>query len=636
MSDNFPDLAQTVQALLDLRGDLLQLEADWESRILELPEASRPSARNLLHYVGLRRQDLRPLQERLARLGASSLGRCEPAVMISLLRVIELLRRVAVETMGDGRTADEQSSPTPASGIDFGYGPRIIQERADALFGSSNSERRVRIMVTMSTAAADDPQFIERLMLDGMDCLRINCAHDDPAVWNRMIENLRMAEERLGRRCRVLMDLGGPKLRTGPIEASPPVLKWRPQRDAFGRVLIPARLLLTPPSARIEQHDADASLSVSRSLFKQLEVGDRLHCRDARGRLRTLHVVARRPAGWLVESTRTGYLTPGMKLRRVARGANRGSERIAGRVEPFDGRVRPLELRAGDSLWLDAHLLPGRHAIRDDAGRATSPARIGCTLPEVVSQLKLGERVLFDDGKIVALVRETRPDAARLEVTWPTQGVGKLQADKGINFPDSELELSSLTEKDLRDLDFVVRHADLVGYSFVRTPRDVKRLQDELQRRGGERLGIVLKIENRQSFERLPALLLAAMRNHSAGVMIARGDLAVECGYERLAEVQEEILWLCEAAHMPVVWATQVLENLAKTGSPSRAEITDAAMSERAECVMLNKGPHIRDAVRMLDDILGRMQSHQSKKRSLFRRLRVAEFAAPGKLFGES
>ncbi len=66
----------------------------------------------------------------------------------------------------------------------------------------------------------------------------------------------------------------------------------------------------------------------------------------------------------------------------------------------------------------------------------------------------------------------------------------------------------------------------------------------------------------------------------------------MECGYQRLAEVQEEILWICEAAHVPVIWATQVLETLAKKGMPSRSEITDAAMGERAECVMLNKGPY--------------------------------------------
>jgi pyruvate kinase len=115
------------------------------------------------------------------------------------------------------------------------------------------------------------------------------------------------------------------------------------------------------------------------------------------------------------------------------------------------------------------------------------------------------------------------------------------------------------------------------------------------------------------------------MRSPAAGVMIARGDLAIECGYERMAEVQEEMLWIAEAAHMPVIWATQVLENLAKMGQPSRAEITDAAMSERAECVMLNKGPYIIAAVRVLDNILRRMQAHQSKKASRLRPLSLAQ-----------
>ena len=106
--------------------------------------------------------------------------------------------------------------------------------------------------------------------------------------------------------------------------------------------------------------------------------------------------------------------------------------------------------------------------------------------------------------------------------------------------------------------------------------------------------------------------------------MVARGDLAVEVGFERLAEVQEEILWLCEAAHIPVIWATQVLENMAKSGRPSRAEVSDAAMSGRAECVMLNKGPYIDEAVRFLAGVLERMEAHQSKRRNMMRRLAIS------------
>jgi pyruvate kinase len=119
----------------------------------------------------------------------------------------------------------------------------------------------------------------------------------------------------------------------------------------------------------------------------------------------------------------------------------------------------------------------------------------------------------------------------------------------------------------------------------------------------------------------LPEIMLSSMGQRRLGIMIARGDLAVELGSVRMAEMQEEILWLCEAAHVPVIWATQVLETLAKSGIHSRPEISDAAMSVRAECVMLNKGPYIMDALTVLDHILVRMQEHQHKKSSRLRAL---------------
>src|SRR6516165_5653228 len=155
-------------------------------------------------------------------------------------------------------------------------------------------------------------------------------------------------------------------------------------------------------------------------------------------------------------------------------------------------------------------------------------------------------------------------------------------------------------------------HADVVGYAFVRQASDGDELHARLADLNGHHLGIVVKIETRRAFEALPSVMLAARRRPAAGVLIARGALAVEWGYERLAEVQEAMLWLAEAAHLPVIWATQGLETRAKMGQPSRADITDAARSERAECVMLNKGPYIVAAVRVLENILRRMQAHQS------------------------
>jgi pyruvate kinase len=160
--------------------------------------------------------------------------------------------------------------------------------------------------------------------------------------------------------------------------------------------------------------------------------------------------------------------------------------------------------------------------------------------------------------------------------------------------------------------------------SFVRSAGDVLDLQAQLREMGVSQMGTVLKIETRQAFENLQAILLAALRQPPVGIMVARGDLAVEIGFERLAEVQEEILWLCEAAHVPVIWATQVLDTMARRGIPTRAEVSDAAKGIRAECVMLNKGPYIVEAVRFLSGVLDRMSDHQSKHRPMMRRLAVS------------
>jgi pyruvate kinase len=239
----------------------------------------------------------------------------------------------------------------------------------------------------------------------------------------------------------------------------------------------------------------------------------------------------------------------------------------------------------------------GKPAEYEEDEVGYQPAQIGCSLPAVFRDAKPGERIFFDDGKIEGVIRAVHKEGVepRLEVkiTNAVNGTAKLRAEKGINLPDTKLRISPLTAKDLEDLEFATKYGDLVSLSFVRRPEDVTELVRELDRLGATQTGIILKIENRAAVEALPRILLTAMGRPITAVMVARGDLGVEIGFERMAEIQEEILWICEAAHVPVIWATQVLESLVKRGLPSRAEVTDAAMSGRAECVMLNKGPHI-------------------------------------------
>lgn len=197
----------------------------------------------------------------------------------------------------------------------------------------------------------------------------------------------------------------------------------------------------------------------------------------------------------------------------------------------------------------------------------------------------------------------------------------RIQSDKGINFPEAVFNLPPLTRKDLTDLDFICVHADLVGFSFVETLADMEKLMSELAKRNASELPIIAKIETNLAVKNLPDIILGTIGRHNLGIMIARGDLAVELGSARLAEIQEELLWLCEAAHVPVIWATQVLESITKKGTRSRPEFTDAAMAVRAECVMLNKGPYILDAIEALVSVMVRMHEHQRKKFSRLRAL---------------
>lgn len=301
------------------------------------------------------------------------------------------------------------------------------------------------------------------------------------------------------------------------------------------------------------------------------------------------------------------------------------------RVSKVDGDSARVTLPSSGAsgaqpgFWLckDVKDAKRARASADGAG-AEAALAVSCTIPEVVDHLRPGHRVFYDDGRLGGTVKLAAEGAALVAVDFARQGSVKLKPGKGLNFPDTELGIPALAPKDLEDLDFIARHADMVGLSFVRSPSDVERFQAELAAREAAHLGLVLKIETTPAFSRFPRLLLTAMRSENVGVMLARGDMAVEMGFVRLAEVQEELLWLCEAALVPAIWATQVLESLNKTGVPTRGEVTDAAMSSRAECVMLNQGENIVATVDFVVDVLQRMHEHQDKKRALMRPLSVS------------
>ena len=604
---------QLIEVLSSVHDRCLKMETLMSPELRRVAAPYRASARNLIHYLGLRQYDLRDFQRELSAFGLSSLGRVEAQTLAGLDAVLAALHKL------DRRKLTRTAETLPP--VDFESGPDLLARHTNDLLGPEPEKRGVRIMVTMPSGAATEYKLVRDLLQAGMDVMRVNCAHDDAAAWRSMVENLRRAVSEVGRPCKVLMDLGGPKLRTGRIEAEHHLVHWKPARDVCGLVTSPARVWLSHAGAASAPSSDLVVLPVQQSLVKFLRKGDTVFVKDTRGRMRALEVVRIAKNGAEATSTRSAHVLQGalVRLRRA------GRTLIESRVGLLSAIEEPLILRKGDRLIVTSGEQPGGPLRRRPSGRLKNLPHIPCTLPQVFADVRPGERIYFDDGKIEGVIKRANKKQLEVQITDAAHDGSKLRPDKGINLPDTKINLPALTDKDLTDLRFVVRFADMVGLSFVRRPEDVILLAKHIAELGATGIGVVLKIENRAAFDQLPRILLAGLRTPPLGVMVARGDLAVEIGFERLAEVQEEMLWFCEAAHVPIIWATQVLENMAQTGKPSRAEVTDAAMSGRAECVMLNKGPHIIDAVRFLDNVLERMQLHQQKKRSMLRKLSISE-----------
>ena len=615
-----PDVPGLLARMLQLREAVDRaaraLQRDWSAHLHM--RVYRPSAANLAAYIALRRHDLRPIQSYLAALGLSSLGRCEGHVMATLDAVIHALRR-----MQGTRAARPQIAHVSR---EITGDPILLRRHTNRLFGAPPAHRWTRFMVTLPTEAGSQYAFVRDVLRQGMDCARINCAHDGPAAWRGMIRNVRRAERELGRPCRILMDLGGPKLRTGPVKTGDALLRLKVARSARGKLTAPAQVLLDASAAPLEPVPAGRSgpeaplrLRVERAWLDRVRPGDVIRFIDVRGRERRMTVQRRAGAdGALATLAKGAWIGALLGLEHLPR---RGAKRSVSASCAITARPLPVGVEQGDALLLSRDPVPGEPKRVDRRGRVRQAARISCSEAAIFSALRVGHQVWIDDGKIGAVVEALDERGAWLRVTHARPGGERIAPGKGLNFPDSTLPLPALSATDLADLDFAARHADIVGLSFVRSAADMDALARELARRGRTNLGVIAKIETRAALKNLPEIMVRGAGGHPFGVMIARGDLAVEIGYERLAEIQEEILWLCEAAHVPVIWATQVLEGLVKRGRPTRAEISDAALSQRAECVMLNKGPFLLQALAVLDNVVARMRDHQRKKTAQYRAL---------------
>lgn len=477
------DLNEVLSRLSAIEKEMESIPSEYLETLNQVHPSNLISAKNLLKYLVLRRTDVQNLQDDLHRFGLSSLASCESHTHFQVQSTLERL----------GVTFEHKDLSTS----EFAF--QKIHKSSEVLFGHTHQEWPSSIMVTMDSAFLDKKHAIRDLLRNGMAVARINCAHDDESIWEKMILKIREQSQEEGIECKIHVDLAGPKLRVVLLKA--------------------------------------------------------------------------------------------------------GKEK---------GKVK---IEEGQTIWLSDS---AEHFSEEEI--VISPGEEG-----VIDALKVGERVFIDDGLTLAKIEEVTDRGLKLSIERDSSKKSKIKAEKGINFPDSHLPISSLTAFDLDCLPFVVKHADTVGFSFVRKASDLENLRTELAKFSDDLPPVILKIETGEAVENLPQLLLEGMKEAHFGVMIARGDLAVEIGFERMVEIQEEISWLCEAGHVPVIWATQVLESLHKSGVASRAEITDAGRAAMAECMMINKGEHTLKVLKTLRDIAKRSRGLKMKNRLLFRELGIAQ-----------
>ena len=478
---------EKIQIIVDQVEEILKKLNKDQKRNADVLSEIHPfhikSAANLINYLSLRSFDLKELQRKLGYLGMSRLARAEAHIEASL----KITRFYLNQLIG------KKSAWPSKQTISIKKSEKQLIKNTNRLFGDPPAHRRQRIMVTMPGFSATDYELVEQMIQQGMKIARINCAHDLPDIWQGIIDHIKFADKKLGKRTIIAMDVSGPKIRTGELEKAIPLL-------------------------------------------------------------------------------------------------------------------------AGDVIKLSRIPHQGIMAVHNDKGALLSPATVSCTLPEVFDFLQAGDPVYFDDGTIKGEINFMERDFAEVKIIRAGQNGAKLKADKGINFPESGLSIHGLTKKDRENLPFIARHADIVNYSFVNTAEDVREMHHALKDLGvWDKLGVIYKIETQLAYNNLVQLLLEALKAPKVGIMIARGDLAIEAGWDQMGNIQKEMLAICHACHVPIVWATQVLEKLAKKGLPSRSEITDAVNATKAECIMLNKGPHIVKAIQLLDQIIVDAEQFQFK-----------------------
>jgi len=566
---------------------------------------------NLQHYKVLRSEDRKGLQEKLFSLALSSLGRSFAHIAWS----IETLSEQIESSLSAHIENNSPEKFSPELTINDALALNI--SNAKLLFGGKAttqlSRQKTAIMVTLpSNAAENNGVLIRDLAKVGVNAFRINTAHDDASTWRAMakiIQEINLSYDD-DSKIKIFVDLAGPKIRTGKIRrVNTPIV------IGSNKVLKSVHITQSKDMDTHAEYFNDitreklpAQIVLNKRIYKKLEVDSVLKIVDTNSKKAFITITEIYDDFIKGSIDKKVYLDDSAKIYR---------KRKPGKILNIQKQVELIRLKKEDLLIIGEEDEEGYAALYDENRNLIEHAYIGCSFQGIAEHVDIGEKIFIDDGKIGLEVMKIEGRLITCRVTLAKENGTLIKEEKGINFPDSHIVTEALTQNDKENLLNVLDFIDHISLSFCQSAQDVKDLKNLLREHGREDIGIVTKIETKRAVSNMPEILEELLDWQKSAVMIARGDLAIEVGFENLAYVQESLLDICDAAHIPVIWATQVLENQMKNNLPSRAEITDAAMSGRAECVMLNKGAFAINTINVLKHILHDMHSISKKSRQL-------------------
>lgn len=564
--------------------ELKKIQAAMLSRRLEVPACAprNGSCLNMQDFLTLKKFDLVALQHTLSDLGLSSLSRAHFHLLYTIEQEIALLQRVLGMEVEPGHGS---ASPTKVF--------KAMADRSDFLKGTDKKPNAV--MITLPSEAATT-SFIEDVAMSDVDIFRINTAHDTPEAWHAMARKIQAMNTTTRRNnpIKIYTDLAGPKIRTGAILQESAVIELRPALCAQVRLVRSSGGKTTVPVEERDMH----TIAIDDEFFDHLHKGDSIKVAHPENKNRVIKVQSCDAKTCIASFEKKIDLDERSQLILVDDPAEMST------VHHLPLVPQRIRLYTGDMLLLVVSDEEGC-LLQDDT---RLKAKIACSNAEALAYVHEGDAVWIDDGKIGLKVERKTEAGLVCRVTRAKPKGTVLKAEKGINFPDTKLDIAALTDEDKANLLHVIGFSDIIGISFVQHASDIREMKALLQSHGREEIGIVAKIETKEAIRALPFILMELLSWEHSAVMLARGDLAIEVGFENLARSQEQVLELCEAAHTPVIYATQILEGMMKTALPSRAEVIDASLAQRADCIMLNKGPFALQTIDVLHKILGSMQ----------------------------